>query len=547
MSRSILSRLFGKNSTKSRKLTSARRGPRPLRMDTLESREMFSVSSLWFTNDKVLVVKTDNADTSVQVSQSGSTLSIKELGTNRSWQYQSTQVGKVEFQGGNGNDRFVNLVPNLAVRAFGGAGNDYLEGYNGADELMGGAGDDTLVGYGGDDKLWGGEGHDYLRGMDGNDQLMGEGGNDYLDGGAGNDKLWGGAGNDALLGGDGNDELIGDIGDDQLNGQGGIDKFWGGDGNDVIISIDAVFSEYVEGGNGSDTLWIDQVGSSTDSLVGVTSSDMVQRVSSFANGADRTLNGDRITDPSDIGQKKAFTNTISAGSTSGSNPLFGTNGPKLTDIRQGQVGDCWLLSGVGAIALDNPTAVRQNIVDFNDGTYGVRLGDKFYRVDNDLPVNASNLPRNAGLGAQNSMWVAIFEKAFALHRTSTHTYESLNGGWAVEVNRAFRSSSAGAKTINSYSNATALANDMYTRWNTYQAVTIGFTGALKGSVPLIGDHMYTVYSFQRDSAGNVTSVTLRNPWGRDGAGSDSNSSDGLVTLTPAQLFAQTGQVNWGRV
>ena len=78
-------------------------------------------------------------------------------------------------------------------------------------------------------------------------------------------------------------------------------------------------------------------------------------------------------------------------------------------------------------------------------------------------------------------------------------------------------------------------------------MTIGFVGALTGDVPLVTGHMYTVASVQRNSAGVVTSITLRNPWGVDGAGSDGNTSDGLVTLTPAQLYAQTGRVNWGRV
>lgn len=43
----------------------------------------------------------------------------------------------------------------------------------------------------------------------------------------------------------------------------------------------------------------------------------------------------------------------------------------------------------------------------------------------------------------------------------------------------------------------------------------------------------------------MISVVLRNPWGYDGAGNDSNTADGLVTVTGAQLFASTGWVLWG--
>ena len=48
--------------------------------------------------------------------------------------------------------------------------------------------------------------------------------------------------------------------------------------------------------------------------------------------------------------------------------------------------------------------------------------------------------------------------------------------------------------------------------------------------------MYTVMYVTCDSSGVVTSITLRNPWGYDGAGNDSNPYDGLVTVTPDQLF-----------
>jgi hypothetical protein len=524
---------------------------RNLQLEGLEGREMFSVSSLWFSGS-TLVVKTDDVATNVSVNQSGSNIRINDVSTGRSWDYQASTVGSVEFQGGAGNDRFVNYVYSLPVRAYGFGGNDYLEGYNGADDLVGGDGNDTLVGYGGNDRMWGQAGNDIIRGMAGNDQLMGAAGYDHLDGGSGDDQAWGGDHADILLGGDGNDQLIGGNGDDRLNGQAGIDQLWAEAGNDVLISIDAAFGEYVDSGTGADIMWIDRVGFATDNAIAASSSDIVQHVASFANGADRTLNGDNIADPTDTGAKLRYHNNITSDNTQGSNPLFSSSGPSMTDIEQGGVGDCWLMAGLSAIGLDSPHSIRQNVVDFDDGTFGVRLGNNFYRVDNELPVHntgagaTDNNLRFAGLGAQNSMWVAAVEKAFAHYRTGANTYDSLNGGWAVEVNRAFRSSSAGEKSIRSYSSATALANDMYNRYWAYQAVTIGFVGSLSGNPPLIGNHMYTVAGFNRNSAGEIVSIRLRNPWGVDGTGND-GSNDGFVTVTPAQLYAQTGRVNWGAV
>ena len=163
-------------------------------------------------------MKTDNAATSVNVSQVGSNAQIQEVSSGRTWSYASSSVGTVEFQGGAGNDRFVDYVYDPPIRAFGSGGNDYLEGWNAADYFDGGDGNDQLVGYGGDDLMFGGPGNDVLLGMDGNDQLVGGDGDDRCDGGVGNDSMWGQNGNDVLLGGDGNDQLVGGNGDDHLNG-----------------------------------------------------------------------------------------------------------------------------------------------------------------------------------------------------------------------------------------------------------------------------------------------------------------------------------------
>ena len=137
---------------------------RTLAFDNLESRQVLSVSSLWFSGI-TLVVKTDNAATSVNVSQVGSNTQIQEVGSGRTWSYVSSSVGTVEFQGGAGDDRFVDYISNLPIRAFGFGGNDYLEGWNAADYFDGGDGNDQLVGYGGDDLMFGGPGNDVLLGM----------------------------------------------------------------------------------------------------------------------------------------------------------------------------------------------------------------------------------------------------------------------------------------------------------------------------------------------------------------------------------------------
>lgn len=479
-----------------------------LGLEALEDRLQMSVSSLWFSGS-TLVVRTDNYATSVTVNPSGSNIMIQEGGTGRSWSYAASSVGRVEFQGGAGNDRFVNNVYSLPITAFGFGGHDYLEGYNGADQYIGGDGDDTMVGYGGNDTFWGGYGNDIAKGMAGDDSCHGE------------------YGDDKLVGGDGNDYLSGADGFDTLVGGAGADSMYGGYGDDTLVTIDAGTGDYADGQDGRDTAWVDlnyvwngwYYAPQFDSFY----AEKSQVVTGFANGADRTLDGDNIADPSDGTNYKNFS----------SNPLFGPGGPSVNDVDQEAIGDCWLMAPMGSLALDNPGAVRSMVADFGDGTYGVRLGGNVYRVDADLPTwNAYSTDQvYAGLGTGNSLWVAIVEKAYAHFRTGANTYASLANGDPADALRAYNLTSVGENYYAAGSNSATVANDVYNHWNAYQSCTV-CTGTVAAGSPLVANHCYSVFAVYRDGYGNVTSIVVRNPWG-----GDNTSGNPYVTLTPAQLAA----------
>ena len=154
----------------------------------------------------------------VRVVQNGQTTSY--------WERDIT--GRIEFNGGNGNDSFV-YSGSKPVYASGGAGNDTLIGGGGDDEIYGDDGRDSLSGGAGNDRIWGGNGDDYLFGGDGDDQL---------DGGLGNNELWGGAGNDHLYVPNGGDHnyLMGGAGNDTLMG-GARDYYRGNSGADTFILV----------------------------------------------------------------------------------------------------------------------------------------------------------------------------------------------------------------------------------------------------------------------------------------------------------------------
>jgi len=100
--------------------------------------------------------------------------------------------------------------------------------------------------------------------------------------------------------------------------------------------------------------------------------------------------------------------------------LFSSLGLRATDINQGVVGDGEVVSGLAALTCNNAPdkgwAVRRSLVDFGDGTYGLRLGLNHYRVEAVLPLRpgSQTVPHYATQGAANSIWVSTSEKGIRL-------------------------------------------------------------------------------------------------------------------------------------
>lgn len=139
------------------------------------------------------------------------------------------------LEGGDGDDQLkllrgqgVSSNPNLRNLAYGGSGNDLIEGSQYKDDMWGDDGDDTLLG---------GAGKDYIAGGNGDDIARGGSWDDSIDGGYGSDTIFGEEGDDSLVGGYGPDLLDGGEGNDYLNGahsfNDGVDLLIGGLGSDT--------------------------------------------------------------------------------------------------------------------------------------------------------------------------------------------------------------------------------------------------------------------------------------------------------------------------
>jgi hypothetical protein len=346
-----------------------------------------------------------------------------------------------------------------------------------------------------------------------------------------------------LFGGDGNDQLTGGSGNDRLYGGAGDNLLDGAVGDDVLVSVGGGVADKLTGGAGRDSFWFDAKKNERvlDLELAEARTGGVHRVGSFfsrtpvANARTALGNASLATtdlpDPAIADSDAMYENFAGL-------PLFGSAGPTADDVNQGAVGDCYLLAVFSSVAALDPTRIRESVVDLGDGTFAVhfRKGNRIVRVDADLPVwTWVDVPAYAGLGAQDSLWVAVMEKAYVTLRSPQNSYEVLNGGWMREAYAAIGSPS---RSFFGVPPADILTRVIQLERAAGKSVTYATINTPAVGSPLLGNHAYSVVGLEYGAPGVVTAVRLRNPWGQDRDGSSLDGvDDGYVTVTTTQLAA----------
>jgi Calpain family cysteine protease len=243
-------------------------------------------------------------------------------------------------------------------------------------------------------------------------------------------------------------------------------------------------------------------------------------------------------------------------------PLFGSDGIEPnSQVNQGELGDCYFLSSVAAVAASDPGFIQSHIWENANGTYTVKL------YQNGQPVDVTvlpDLPDGGGaydhIPADGALYVALYEKAFAQLEGG---YGNIgNGGWPQNALATITGKSTTAENWDNGSNTFE------------QILTLGFAGNA-GSPPslstiqallasgqpvtaattghdvwidndkndpleVVGDHAYRVESVTTDPQTGQQMITLVNPWGQDGTG----QALATVTLTQQQFDHYYDQVAW---
>jgi hypothetical protein len=203
--------------------------------------------------------------------------------------------------------------------------------------------------------------------------------------------------------------------------------------------------------------------------------------------------------------------------------LFGPNGPVFTDVNQGGVGDCWLLSSLAEAAARQPGLLNNMFIYdgtnvINGQTVGVwtvgffTSGSAHYvTVDGELPSGGGYYDHPAN----GVMWVALAEKAYAeangaglvtTGNLNSNSYAALDNGWPSWALTAITGQTASDYALDPAGAVTA-----------YQAgdLVVLATGSNPASPYIVPHHAYALIAY--NSSWNLP-FEVYNPWGTDSSG-----------------------------
>ncbi|MBI4907376.1 MAG: hypothetical protein HY820_27370 [Acidobacteria bacterium] len=253
--------------------------------------------------------------------------------------------------------------------------------------------------------------------------------------------------------------------------------------------------------------------------------------------------------------------------------LYGPGGPSANDIKQDAFGDCYFVATLGAVAQQNPKAIREAIFyDANSQQFRVRLYDLKGQVKFIFVTQTElqdNVNRQGGSYVDNTgkyerTWPAVIETAYAkmfdgdpkdgLGQGYT---KIIHGGWPADAMMAITGSTGTQLTyqlfplLGSTGSIAVLGARVAGALQKHKSVTLWsvperdsrtlwqtVTGAAIPQDGLVDNHVYTVVSITQ--ARLDWNLIVRNPWGTNtgvGEGQDTKSATLTVSL---QSLVTTG-------
>jgi hypothetical protein len=225
--------------------------------------------------------------------------------------------------------------------------------------------------------------------------------------------------------------------------------------------------------------------------------------------------------------------------------------PSSADIDQDDIGDCYLVATMGAVANADPQRIKDRIkYDPRTGEFNVTLWDG--NQWREIPVTQADIQDNIDAhGASNEeggpLWPAVLESAYAKMHAPGQGIKGIERGLAWDAMEALTGNrgeviipaSEAIPFVNHHIDqkiANALQNG--------QPVTIS-TNIVQG--PLEQAHVYTVESIT--GTGSDAVVTLRNPWGPDSGPPNVRIPIGVLVGMPGHIpgLGPAASINIGQM
>ncbi|KAL7037807.1 hypothetical protein ACKWTF_009368 [Chironomus riparius] len=208
-------------------------------------------------------------------------------------------------------------------------------------------------------------------------------------------------------------------------------------------------------------------------------------------------------------------------------PKFFVDGYSRFDVRQGDLGDCWLLAATANLTLNPKVFFRVVCEDNNfDENYAGVFHFRFWRygkwidivIDDRLPTHSGKLI-NMHSTEKNEFWSALLEKAYAKLYGS---YEALKGGNASEAFEDFTGGISELYTLKEApSNLYNILEKAYSRSSMMSCSIEPDHNFIEAETPegLVKGHAYSITKVKMidinlpHKKGKIQLLRLRNPWG----------------------------------
>ncbi len=178
--------------------------------------------------------------------------------------------------------------------------------------------------------------------------------------------------------------------------------------------------------------------------------------------------------------------------------------PVYGDVDQGNLSDTWLMASCAAVAHAQPNALLSRVRRRDERSFVVTLGREDIILFPDFPLEGYAEPNPNGQA--DTLWVALVEKAFALHEAASYAHlETGNAGRALELltgKKSLRTS------LGDHLGPERIWKKLLAGQKNGAAMVLKTREAGVQS-PLLADHCYAVLEIKTKER----QVVLYNPWG----------------------------------